>query len=210
MTPRHTWVLVSLLAACDSSDGGDTDRETFDPTFEGEAAGDYIPTAGASGATFTAGGNTLPSTSGPSTATSPTSLTSPGSSDDSSSGGGGSSTCRMPCVDSTQCESAEACLETADMGSICLPFECDSCFADGGICSSGPFDCSFDSCEVDPNSTCNDSCTDASQCGVGEDCIELTSGPACVPVECSQCFANELSCTWSNSDCTFEACVPPA
>lgn len=197
-------ISVLLAAACDSGDGN-SDTE-FDPTFDGGGGGNYLPTAGGSSATFTGGGasTTGATTVGtaPVTSASASNVTAAGS--DDSTGGGGSATCNLPCVDSTQCEAGESCLSTTD-GFKCLPFECQDCFDQNGQCFVN-FDCTFDSCEVDPDNTCSMPCSDPSQCNAGQNCYNLTTGMQCAPIDCQSCFDAGLGCTWNKFDCQFSAC----
>jgi hypothetical protein len=59
---------------------------------------------------------------------------------------GGSDTCGEPCGSSVDCSVGEACLESAS-GPVCVPPECDSCWAGEGYCTWNAQTCAYAGCE---------------------------------------------------------------
>lgn len=58
-------------------------------------------------------------------------------------------TCERSCSSDADCGAGEACLSTND-GELCLPSECQDCFADGQGCNFYVAACEFDECTPPP------------------------------------------------------------
>lgn len=205
--------LVASVVACDLGDGdGDTDTDGntetvgasttgFDPS--AGPGGEFIPTAGASGATFTAGANSAGNTS-PGTST----TTSASATATSTSTSGTPTTCQMPCVGDADCDLGQLCLDTAN-GSLCIPAACQTCFDQNGSCESNTATCEYLGCEIDTNNTCENPCDTAADCNAGQACLDTaTMGRVCLPVECDSCFAAQGLCVWNATSCEYNDCEP--
>jgi hypothetical protein len=59
-----------------------------------------------------------------------------------------SDTCEEPCNSEVDCNAGEACLTLADVGNVCVPAECQSCFDGGQPCSWNGASCEFTACQL--------------------------------------------------------------
>lgn len=81
---------------------------------------------------------------------------------------------------------------------------------DGG-CQTNPHDgldrCWCESTGGPPSTTCQQHCSNHSDCSLGESCFPTTEGNICLPVQCSGCFSNEQICQAFTLTCGFVDCA---
>jgi hypothetical protein len=56
--------------------------------------------------------------------------------------------------------------------------------------------------------TCKLPCSYDSDCTGNERCLNTATGYLCLPYQCAECFASQLSCNSYNSTCEFVQCTP--
>jgi hypothetical protein len=132
-----------------------------------------------------------------------------GAHDEGGDEGGGSDTCLESCGSDLDCNAGEACLNTTE-GSRCVPPSCQTCWDGGQTCTSsnGPSGCTFVGCEGSPDhsDTCAGPCDSDVDCSAGEACLDSEVGHVCLPPQCSSCWAEGGSCSFSSQTCAYVGC----
>jgi hypothetical protein len=152
-------------------------------------------------------------------------LAAPSSGDSSVCNGGGgggghadggdqdeSETCVMSCSSSVDCGPGESCLDS-EIGFICLPSSCQSCWDVGETCTYDASSCGFVGCGEgggadggDEGGTCRHDCEHDGHCSAGLRCYDTSSGSICLSLLCELCFEEEQACSSDVETCEFSHC----
>lgn len=113
--------------------------------------------------------------------------------------------CMAPCASDADCGPGEMCGNLSD-GRKCWPAMCAQCT---GRCEFEPLACTFSACPggmsaKPPSTTCTRPCQTSTDCGVGEACASLSTGPTCWPADCADC--GTMTCNFNPATCEKTVC----